>query len=140
MIGLIKDLLLQRDIDVNKRFKGNKIVQRDLNELGTCKSSSMTSSMVIIPTASSFSGSVGSVFPSISKISEYIFFDHFLLLEPPLLELFEFGKLFHFWSDLLLFNILLFSCGVFSPSMSTFTSLTELVSHALQRKGALIMM
>ena len=77
----------------------------------------------MMPTASSSSGSFGREFPSISKISEYMSFDHFLPLDPLLYELFALlGKLFHFWSDLL--PLCFFSWGGFSISMSTLTSFT----------------
>ena len=87
----------------------------------------MTSSIVMMPTASSSPASFDSGLPSICRMSEYMSLAHFLLLGVPLrYELFALlGKLFHFWSPLLFFK--LFSCAEagFSPSISTFTSFTE---------------
>ncbi|CAN0857643.1 hypothetical protein LINGRAHAP2_LOCUS6848, partial [Linum grandiflorum] len=74
----------------------------------------MTSSIVMIPIASSSSGRVGSGFPSICRMSESTSLFHFLLLVLVVYELALFGKLFHFFNDF----------SDFSPSISTLTSLT----------------
>lgn len=92
----------------------------------------MTSSMVIIPTASSSSGIFGSGLPSISRMSEYMFFVHFLLLVPLNESLPLLGKLFHFFSGLFVFTLL--STEFFSPSMSTLTSLTESTHDSNERR------
>lgn len=80
----------------------------------------MTSSIVMTPTASSSSASFGSESPFNCRISASLSLDHLLLLDLPLNEFARCGKLFHFWSDLLLFNF--FSCGIFSSSTSNLTS------------------
>ena len=130
MICLIEYLLLHDLVNIETmneescRTIGMEILPKTMLAF-TCKSSSMTSSIVITPTASSSSGSFGSGLPSICKMSEYMSFVHFLLRElVPYKLLFELlGKLFHFCSGLLVFKT--FSCGGFSPSMSIFTSLAE---------------
>lgn len=114
-----------------RKFEAYSEIQLKLI-VGTCKSSSITSSIVIMPTATSSSGSFGSASPSISRMSEYMSLDHFLLLDPLLCEIFPLlGKLFHLFSDLLLFKI--FSWRGFSPSMSTFTSFTGPVERSKDR-------
>lgn len=85
----------------------------------TCKSSSIRSSMVIIPIASSSSFSFGRGLSLICKTSAESL-AHFLLFRVPLLDPCEFaGKLFHLCIGLLPFT--LFSAG-FSIAMSNFKS------------------
>ena len=72
-------------------------------EMETCKSSSITSSIVIIPTISSSSASFGSGLSAIWRISPDGVRDHHLDFTDPLSSSYVWpaGKLFHFWNSLL---------------------------------------